>query len=199
MPVTASATTVEPATQAPDLGAATHLSCRECGATAPLGAYYACADCFGPLEVGYDFAGISRERIEAGPKSIWRYRDLLPVPATVADTPTKAAEIVAQAKIPAAVADQAAEVIVKLWETFVGRGRHAGRGEPAGPRPAGQGRRAGRQGHARRQRRLPAPRSRRPGGPAHRGPAGGEGEGARTSTTSSSTARSGSSATAPGW
>jgi succinyl-CoA synthetase beta subunit len=31
----------------------------------------------------------------------------------------KAAEIVAQGKIPAAVADQAAEVIVKLWETFV--------------------------------------------------------------------------------
>ena len=32
----------------------------------------------------------------------------------------KADEIVAAAKIPAAVADQAAEVIVKLWETFVG-------------------------------------------------------------------------------
>jgi len=32
----------------------------------------------------------------------------------------KAAEIVAQAKIPAAVADEATEVIVKLWETFVG-------------------------------------------------------------------------------
>jgi succinyl-CoA synthetase beta subunit len=32
----------------------------------------------------------------------------------------KAEEIVAAAKIPAAVADQAAEVIVKLWETFVG-------------------------------------------------------------------------------
>jgi succinyl-CoA synthetase beta subunit len=31
----------------------------------------------------------------------------------------KAADIVAQAKIPAAVADQAADVIVKLWETFV--------------------------------------------------------------------------------
>jgi succinyl-CoA synthetase beta subunit len=31
----------------------------------------------------------------------------------------KADEIVAQGKIPAAVADQAAEVIVKLWETFV--------------------------------------------------------------------------------
>src|SRR5690242_19435694 len=32
----------------------------------------------------------------------------------------KAAEIVAAGKIPAAVADQAADVIVKLWETFVG-------------------------------------------------------------------------------
>jgi succinyl-CoA synthetase beta subunit len=31
----------------------------------------------------------------------------------------KAAEIVAKGKIPAAVADQAADVIVKLWETFV--------------------------------------------------------------------------------
>ncbi|GLZ43259.1 ADP-forming succinate--CoA ligase subunit beta [Actinokineospora sp. NBRC 105648] len=31
----------------------------------------------------------------------------------------KAREIVAEAKIPAAVADQAADVIVKLWETFV--------------------------------------------------------------------------------
>ncbi|MCW0212579.1 MAG: ADP-forming succinate--CoA ligase subunit beta, partial [Pseudonocardia sp.] len=31
----------------------------------------------------------------------------------------KAAEIVAEGKIPAAVADQAADVIVKLWETFV--------------------------------------------------------------------------------
>jgi succinyl-CoA synthetase beta subunit len=31
----------------------------------------------------------------------------------------KAADIVAQAKIPAAVADQATDVIVKLWETFV--------------------------------------------------------------------------------
>src|SRR5690242_13431890 len=32
----------------------------------------------------------------------------------------KAAEIVAAGKLPAAVADQAADVIVKLWETFVG-------------------------------------------------------------------------------
>ena len=73
--------------QTPDLGQATHLSCRECGTTSPLGPFYACAECFGPLEVAYEFTGITRERIEAGPRSIWRYRDLLPVPAGVADTP----------------------------------------------------------------------------------------------------------------
>jgi threonine synthase len=87
MPITAPETAPETTTPTPDLGAATHLSCRECGATSPLGAFYACAECFGPLEVGYDFGRVSRERVEAGPKSIWRYRDLLPVPATVADTP----------------------------------------------------------------------------------------------------------------
>jgi threonine synthase len=87
MPGLAPEITLPTSTPAPDLGPATHLSCRECGTTAPWGAYYACAECFGPLEVGYDFTGVSRERIEAGPRSIWRYRDLLPVPATVADTP----------------------------------------------------------------------------------------------------------------
>ncbi len=71
----------------PDLGRATHLSCRECGATVPLGPHYACLECFGPLEVGYDIGRITRERIESGPRSIWRYRDLLPVPAHVAEIP----------------------------------------------------------------------------------------------------------------
>ena len=36
-------------------GNATHLRCRACGASSPLGPYYACLECFGPLEVGYDF------------------------------------------------------------------------------------------------------------------------------------------------
>jgi len=70
-----------------DLGPATHLSCRECGAATTLGPFYACTECFGPLEVAYDFGAVSRERIEAGPPSIWRYRDLLPVPARVAGIP----------------------------------------------------------------------------------------------------------------
>jgi threonine synthase len=87
MPGTAPAPSLPRTAAHPDLGAATHLSCRECGATSPLGAFYACADCFGSLEVGYDFGRVSRERIAAGPRSIWRYRDLLPVPASVEDTP----------------------------------------------------------------------------------------------------------------
>ncbi len=60
------------------------LRCRECGAEYELRPTHACEMCFGPLDVVYDYAEIksrlSRERIEAGPPSIWRYRDLLPVP-----------------------------------------------------------------------------------------------------------------------
>jgi threonine synthase len=76
-----------PVTTTPDLGSATRLVCRECGAETPLGPSYACTECFGPLEVGYSYGPISRESIEAGPRSIWRYRDLLPVPAGIADIP----------------------------------------------------------------------------------------------------------------
>ncbi|WP_433556809.1 ADP-forming succinate--CoA ligase subunit beta [Pseudonocardia xinjiangensis] len=43
----------------------------------------------------------------------------VPVDAIAGVDKAKAAEIVAQGKIPAAVADEAADVIVKLWETFV--------------------------------------------------------------------------------
>jgi threonine synthase len=66
-----------------DLGPARGLSCRECGHRIPLAAEFACAECFGPLEVAYEFGKITRADIEAGPKSIWRYRHLLPVPSTV--------------------------------------------------------------------------------------------------------------------
>ena len=44
----------------------------------------------------------------------------IPVDAITGVDKAKAAEIVAAGKIPAAVADQAADVIVKLWDTFVG-------------------------------------------------------------------------------
>jgi threonine synthase len=68
-------------------GYASHLACRECGHTGELGAQHACAECFGPLEVRYDFPALTRAAIEAGPPSIWRYASLLPVPPDVAARP----------------------------------------------------------------------------------------------------------------
>ncbi len=59
------------------------LKCRECQRLYPAEAIYVCEYCFGSLEVDYDYATIkkkiSRESIAAGPKSLWRYRDLLPI------------------------------------------------------------------------------------------------------------------------
>jgi len=68
-------------------GNATGLVCRACGAQQELGPHYACLECFGPLEVAYDFGTVTREQIEAGPKSIWRYQPLLPVPTDIAAFP----------------------------------------------------------------------------------------------------------------
>ena len=67
-------------------GAATHLVCRACGAHAKLGADYSCWECFGPLEVAYDFGTVTREQIQSGPFSLWRYAALLPVPANIAES-----------------------------------------------------------------------------------------------------------------
>ena len=66
-------------------GPARCLTCRECGAEYALEARYACDECFGPLEVSYDFVGVTKESIQAGPSNMWRYAGLLPVSADVAD------------------------------------------------------------------------------------------------------------------
>jgi threonine synthase len=77
-----------PASPAPSrFGYATGLGCRECGQTYPLGSTHACAECFGPLEVRYNYPKLDRADIEAGPASIWRYASLLPVPPDIAATP----------------------------------------------------------------------------------------------------------------
>jgi threonine synthase len=59
------------------------LRCRECGAEYELQATHVCEMCFGPLDVVFDYAAlkkrVTRERIEQGPPSMWRYRDLLPI------------------------------------------------------------------------------------------------------------------------
>src|SRR5262245_33523054 len=61
------------------------LSCRVCATEHPLEATGTCSRCFGPLDPVYDWdalrATVTRERIAAGPLSIWRYADLLPVSA----------------------------------------------------------------------------------------------------------------------
>ncbi len=59
------------------------LRCRECAREYPKEAIYVCEYCFGSLEAAYDYDGIkqvlTREKIEKGPKSLWRYRELLPI------------------------------------------------------------------------------------------------------------------------
>ncbi len=59
------------------------LRCRECGADYPHEPLHVCDQCFGPLEVVYDYAAIgralTREVIAARPRNLWRYRELLPV------------------------------------------------------------------------------------------------------------------------
>ncbi|HZQ34482.1 MAG TPA: threonine synthase [Dehalococcoidia bacterium] len=64
---------------------ASALRCRECAREYPLAALHVCEFCFGPVEVVYDYAAIaratSRGRIAAGPETMWRYADFLPVDA----------------------------------------------------------------------------------------------------------------------
>jgi threonine synthase len=60
-----------------------NLRCRECGREYEVAPVFTCEWCFGPLEVSYDYdaigSAVSREKIAAGPATIWRYADLLPV------------------------------------------------------------------------------------------------------------------------
>ncbi len=59
------------------------LICRECGKEYPTEALHVCELCFGPLEVKYNYDEIKeampRASVEAGPKSLWRYKELLPI------------------------------------------------------------------------------------------------------------------------
>ncbi|MGB9236012.1 MAG: threonine synthase [Terriglobales bacterium] len=61
------------------------LRCRECGKTFDNQPRSICEDCFSPLEVTYDYDTIrkqvSRELFASRAPNIWRYRELLPLPA----------------------------------------------------------------------------------------------------------------------
>jgi threonine synthase len=61
------------------------LRCRVCRAEYPEQPLAICDECFGPLEVEYDYEALarvlSRERIVSRPPTMWRYRELLPLAA----------------------------------------------------------------------------------------------------------------------
>jgi len=65
------------------MSSASSLICRECGRAYGLEPLFYCEWCFGPLEVAYDYdalrSTVSRQTIESGPPTLWRYADLLPV------------------------------------------------------------------------------------------------------------------------
>ena len=68
------------------------LKCKECGKEYPLDPMNVCEWCFGPVEVIYDYDAVARtfnrESVEAGPLTMWRYKDLLPVNGNIVDLGT---------------------------------------------------------------------------------------------------------------
>ena len=90
---------------------ATALACAACGHTHPLDARYACDRCFGPLEPQYDAdalrASVSRERIEAGPRTLWRYADFLPASPPSAGLPVGLTPLLPAPRLAAAPAGAA--------------------------------------------------------------------------------------------
>ena len=90
------------------------LKCRECGREYPLEATHVCEFDFGPLEVAYDYdrikKSLTKAAIQSRPKSMWRYRELLPV----AGEPTVGAQV---GFTPLVKADRLAKAlgIRELW------------------------------------------------------------------------------------
>mgnify|MGYP001943338924 CR=1 FL=1 len=76
-----------PSDRAVDLGPAVELVSKEEGHRQPLAPEFVSPHDFSPLEVAYDFGRVRREDIESGPRNIWRYKKLLPVPSNVEETP----------------------------------------------------------------------------------------------------------------
>ncbi len=68
------------------------LRCRKCGQEYPLQPRNKCDFCLSPLEVTYDYqamaGAVTRRKIEAGSRSMWRYRDLLPAEEKEVDVGT---------------------------------------------------------------------------------------------------------------
>ncbi len=59
--------------------ARTYLQCRECKRQYDSAFKYVCDDCFGPLDVGYDFPPVSKDTFSGRGHNYWRYFELLPI------------------------------------------------------------------------------------------------------------------------
>jgi threonine synthase len=93
------------------------LRCRVCESEYPAIASGSCLRCFGPLEPVYDWDALSRvvshASIEAGPRSLWRYQDLLPTKApTEVDTSPGWTPLVSAPRLARALG--VGEVLLKL-------------------------------------------------------------------------------------
>ena len=94
------------------------LKCKECGHRTAAKALHVCEACFGPYEVEYDYekmkGKVTREAIQRGPKSLWRYKDLLPIAEASAKLQKRVAE------------DRKAADVLHVGCRLEGLNRHAG-------------------------------------------------------------------------
>lgn len=71
---------------------AVELRCRKCGRQTPLIPTNRCSFCLSPMELTYDYTamakGVSRDKIACGPRTMWRYRDFLPIEGEPVDLGT---------------------------------------------------------------------------------------------------------------
>ena len=56
-----------------------HLECRECKKEYEPTFKYICDECFGPLDVKYDFPSVNKDTFRDREKTYWRYFELLPI------------------------------------------------------------------------------------------------------------------------
>lgn len=65
------------------MGFVNGLKCRECGKPYKIEPKYVCEECFGPLEVDYNYGeirkSITKEKILSRSPNMWRYKELLPI------------------------------------------------------------------------------------------------------------------------
>ena len=61
---------------------ATHLQCKECKTQYPLELRHVCDECFGSLDVKYDYDKIGdqfKQNVLGRPSNLWKYKELLPI------------------------------------------------------------------------------------------------------------------------